>query len=336
MLSAFGSFVESEGRSVGIHQLASPIEPENAISCGTVHAITLKIIHIFRMRMTNLRSDPRPFLGRAFVTFYVVLSFIILAVTGIVLFITPPGRIANWSDWRLLGFSKSQWQAVHTVFSFLFVIAASFHLFFNWKVIMGYLARKYREGINKRRELTAALTLSVIILVMAADGIAPFGTLMAWGEELRNGWSTPATEPPVPHAELLTLTQLAEGMHLRVDQVIATLVAGGLVPDSASMTVSGLARKYALTPKQVYERIPAIRPGAAPTAAGGGPGYGRRTVGTLCDDEGIDTQTALTRLAAAGITTDAETSIRSLSQSTGKTPVAIVGIIRGQSSDNEQ
>jgi hypothetical protein len=292
--------------------------------------------NILQVRMTIPRSERKPFHGRAFVTFYVILSFLVLTVTGIVLFITPPGRIANWSDWRLLGFSKSQWQTVHTVFSFIFVIAASFHLFFNWKVILGYVARKFREGINKRRELAAALTVGVIIFVMAADNIAPFGTLMAWGEELKNSWSTPSTEPPVPHAELLTLTKLSEELHLPADQLIAGLTASGLVPDSAGMTVRDLARKYGLTPKQVYDRLPAARTGAAHAVTAGGPGYGRKTVGNVCNEEGLDAATALARLAAAGITTDAETSIRSLSQATGKTPIVIVGIIRGQSSDKEQ
>ena len=111
--------------------------------------------------MTIAKPDAKPFSWRAFVTFYVVLSFLVIAVTGIVLFITPPGRIANWSDWRLLGFSKSQWQTVHTIFSFIFVVAASFHLFFNWRVILGYMAKRIHEGINKRRELAGAVTVGL-------------------------------------------------------------------------------------------------------------------------------------------------------------------------------
>lgn len=221
--------------------------------------------------MTTNQPAPRPFHWRAFVTFAVIIIFLVIALTGIVLFITPPGRIANWSGWRFLGFSKAQWQTVHTVFSLLFVITATVHLYFNWRVIVGYMMRRLRDGIHKRREVSAALTAAVIILVMAADGMAPFGTLMAWGEELKNGWSTSATEPPVPH-----------------------------------------------------------------TASDPGPGYGRKTVGMICKESGVDTDRAIARLASAGITADRESPIRSLSSAAGKTPIEIVGIIRGQTTEQEQ
>lgn len=284
--------------------------------------------------MTTPPVTTRPFHWRAFVTFSVVMMFLVIAMTGIVLFITPPGRIANWSEWRLLGFSKAQWQTVHTVFSFIFVVTASVHLFFNWKVILGYLARKYRDGINKRRELGASLTAGVIILVMAAAGVPPFSSLMAWGEDLKNGWA--ASEPPVPHAELLTLTRLAGEMQLPPDRVMQMLAAHGLVADSAGMTVRDLARKYDLTPKQVYDRIPGAGNATGKRVAGTGPGYGRKTVQMVCEEEGIDTPAALARLTAAGITSDGSMSIRSLSQSAGKTPVEIVGIIRGNTAEQEE
>ena len=36
-----------------------------------------------------------PFYWRAFVTFYIVLSFLVIAASGFVLFISPPGRVAT-------------------------------------------------------------------------------------------------------------------------------------------------------------------------------------------------------------------------------------------------
>lgn len=284
--------------------------------------------------MTIAKPDTKPFSWRAFVTFYVVLSFLVIAVTGIVLFITPPGRIANWSDWRLLGFSKSQWQTVHTIFSFVFVVAGSFHLFFNWRVILGYLAKRFQEGINKRRELGAAVTIGVTVFVMSADGMVPFGTVMAWGEEIKNSWSTPATEPPVPHAELLSIERLAGEMKIPTDELMLRLSAAGMVPDSAGMSVRDLASRYSLTPKQVYDRVGIQPPPAKP--AGGGPGYGRKSVASLCEEAGITVDEGLARLGAAGLSAEPATTIRMVAQGSGMSPADVVAIIQGQPARKEE
>ena len=101
-------------------------------------------------------SATRKFHWKVFVSFYVVFSFLALAVSGIVLYVAPPGRIANWSIWTLGALSKAQWQAVHTIVALLFIVAAGFHLYFNWKVLMAYLRSKLAEGLRMKWELAGA------------------------------------------------------------------------------------------------------------------------------------------------------------------------------------
>ncbi len=76
---------------------------------------------------TDKKKDA--FYWRALVTFYIVLSFLVIAASGVVLFISPPGRVANWFQWSFGGLTKANWQAVHTVFTFLFVTAAAVHIY---------------------------------------------------------------------------------------------------------------------------------------------------------------------------------------------------------------
>jgi len=83
------------------------------------------------------RNAPARFHWRAFVTLYVTLSFVLLAASGIVLYVAPPGRVANWSRWTLGALDRHGWQAVHTVFALLFVLAGAFHLWFNWRTFFG-------------------------------------------------------------------------------------------------------------------------------------------------------------------------------------------------------
>jgi hypothetical protein len=54
----------------------------------------------------------------------VALSFLALAISGAVLWVSPPGRIANWTDWAMLGLRKSEWIDLHIWFALLFVAIA--------------------------------------------------------------------------------------------------------------------------------------------------------------------------------------------------------------------
>jgi hypothetical protein len=103
---------------------------------------------------------------RSFTSFSLVISTLIMSWSGFILYVAPPGRIANWGDWRLMLFKKAEWQALHTIFSYLFFILIIIHLFFvNWKTFLTYFKSKLRAGLNKKWELFAATILSVLIFI---------------------------------------------------------------------------------------------------------------------------------------------------------------------------
>lgn len=273
-------------------------------------------------------TSPSKFHWKVFVSFYVVFSFVVLALSGIVLYIAPPGRIANWSIWRLALLSKAQWQAMHTIVATLFLVAASFHIYFNWRVLMAYLRSKLHEGLRMKRELLAASAVAVLILVFTLLSVPPFSSVMALGEDIKNSWSSTASEPPVPHAELLTIEKLAETVKIPVDAAMANLARQGIPADSPQVTVQQLATRYALTPQQIYQHIqgenakPVINP-----AAGGG--WGRINVQQACERYGVPLDIGLQRLQAAGINATATMMIKDLATAQGKTPIDIANVIAG-------
>jgi len=271
---------------------------------------------------------PQPFYWRAFVTFYVILSFAVIAVSGVVLYVSPPGRVANWSEWTLGLLTKATWQAVHTIFAFLFVLAVAFHVYFNWRVILNYLTRKLSEGIRRRRELALASALGLLVFVLTLTGSAPFETAMTVGETLKNSWATPATEPPVPHAELWTLSQLAENAKIPLDNVLANLKEAGIEPAGTGVTLANLAAELKKTPQEVYRAaLRDAKPAAMPLAEGGG--YGRRTVQQICDQTGVPVTKGLERLRQSGIEAGPGSTIRELASQSGKMPLDIVKLLQG-------
>jgi hypothetical protein len=265
---------------------------------------------------------------KVFVSFYVVFSFLALAVSGIVLYVAPPGRIANWSVWQLLLLSKAQWQAVHTIVALLFLVAAGFHIYFNWKVLVAYVKSKLQTGIRMKRELAAASLAGAVILAVSIAGVPPFGTVMDVGEDLKNSWSAASSEPPVPHAELMTVAKLSETVKIPTEKALANLEQQGIKVSQPTMTVQQIADEHGLTPQQVYQKIQSEDAKPKVGLAEGG-GWGRMTVQQVCERANVPVDEGMARLRAAGIEATAATPIRELAAARGKTPLDIAEIVAG-------
>jgi hypothetical protein len=281
----------------------------------------------------NRRST---FYWRAFVTFYVVFSFAALGASGLVLYVSPPGRIANWSQWRFGALLKSDWQAVHTVFSLLFLCAVAFHVYFNWRVILNYVRRKIGEGLSRGRELAAASAVGIAILLLTLAGVPPFSTIVAVGETAKNSWSDPATEPPVPHAEEWTVAKFAETNRMSVDQAMENLRLANFAAPVPDATLQTLAATYKTTPRAVY--LGALGPAkaaAVPPVEGGG--FGRKSIRQLCEETGIPVDAALERLRRAGFqSASAESNMRQLATVHGRRPIEVAQIVRGETPGGEE
>ena len=62
------------------------------------------------------------FQWRAFASVLVGFTFVVMTLSGIVLFFTPSGRIARDTGWEYWGFDRYDWITFHTWFSVLFVV----------------------------------------------------------------------------------------------------------------------------------------------------------------------------------------------------------------------
>lgn len=99
------------------------------------------------------------FQWRAFISTLTGLSFVAMCITGIILFVVPPGRVANWTGWTLYGLTKAQWQALHIWFSVLFMLAAIVHIVYNWQCLLRYCQSKVTKAFTLRRVEPVAAAL---------------------------------------------------------------------------------------------------------------------------------------------------------------------------------
>jgi hypothetical protein len=281
---------------------------------------------------------------RGFTSIVTGLSFIGMSITGIVLFVVPPGRIANWTGWRMWGLTKHQWIGVHIWFSVLFMAAAIYHTYLNWRVLLNYFKDKISKSYALRWEWISALSLCVLIGVATLADIKPFSSLLDWNEAIKHSWDEPNRRAPIPHAELLTLGQLAEQVEqIDVETMIANLKAKGIVVESYESVVGQLAKAHNISPIELYD----IAIGAETWRGGrgrgghGGAGQGQRgqekgpaiqragqmTLRQYCTQTGLDLGKSIEKLQKAGLSATAEMTIREIADSKGLHPSEVRGLL---------
>lgn len=110
---------------------------------------------------------------RAMISFLVTASFIIVLLTGIMLYISPSGRIAREANWNIFGITKWQLISLHDIFGYFLAIIAVIHLYFNWKIFLSYIKNK----MVLKKELILAIIVILIILFGTLKGIFPFSLI---------------------------------------------------------------------------------------------------------------------------------------------------------------
>jgi len=247
----------------------------------------------------------KAFRGRRFTTFLVVISFLVMTISGLVLYITPPGRVAHWTNWKFLGITKEGWGAMHTIFSLLFMIIAILHLRYNWRVFLIYIRDKVKQSIRLRWEFLAAVLVSVIIFVGTLYNMPPFATIMGFGERIKHRWEETQSSPPIPHAELLSLEAFASQIEITLSSAVEKLTSKGYKIEEPKKTLKEIASENKISAQHLYEIITGDSHQNSGREYGGREfgvrGFGRQTLKDVCSEIGIPLNVGISRLKEEGI-----------------------------------
>jgi len=250
---------------------------------------------------------------RSFVSMLTFAGFIIMGITGIILFITPAGRIAYWTNWTFLGLTKTQWGNIHIVSSLVFVASGIVHTWLNWKPLKGYLAGRAHKGFSFSREMAIAGVLSLFLIVGAILEIPPLGSFLKFNASIKDAWIVDeAYDPPFGHAEMLSIKGFAKKMDIDLKGAVKTLQAKGIKIDSIDDALEKIARDNKISPMEIYrilkplEKVDNDTGGAVYTAGMieerfAGTGIGQKTLTQVCAQLKFDCSMARKRLKAKGI-----------------------------------
>jgi hypothetical protein len=133
---------------------------------------------------------------------------------------------------------------------------------------------------------------------------------MDFGEYLTASWEKVEEKAPIPHAELLTLTELTEQLNLSsVDELTRKLTLHKIKFENTEQTLEEIAKLNETTPLEIYNQI---------TKKSGtqeqGSGIGRKTIEIFAEEVGKTPDEVMKILQENGIKAEKGQTLREIGE----------------------
>jgi len=115
-------------------------------------------------------------------------SFLIMVVSGVMLFISPFGRLSMMIKWEMLGLGKMEYQALHLIFMLIFTIAGLLHIFFNFKAIKNYLKNKSKKVVVFTSTNIIAILITAGFFYATVKHVEPLESFVKMNKSFNDYW----------------------------------------------------------------------------------------------------------------------------------------------------
>lgn len=253
-------------------------------------------------------------------------SIIMMSYTGIMLFISPPGRVANWADWRLFGLSKEQYAEIHTTFMVMFLVATILHVYYNWSPMISYMKNKARELVVFTADMVVALSLTIIVFLGTLYEISPFSNFTNFSTDVSDSWIEEYGEPPYGHAELSSLKLFSKRMGVDLAQAETTLRENNIIYTDARENLKDIARRNGISPQALYRVMHGHNQQMDPSSESVEKysGLGRRKVADVAKVVGLSSEELIAKLKTIGIDAKPNERFKEVSERYNMSPSDIV------------
>lgn len=270
---------------------------------------------------------------RALTSLITAMSFLVMTVSGIVLYVVPVGRIASWIDWRFLGLGKTDWGNLHIITCFLFLIAAAVHICLNIKPLLAYIRQRAAASIPIKKEALIAFGITILFVVGSITQTPPLRYVFDLNVYLKSVWNPELPfEPPFGHAEQLPLNAFFQKTGINGELAKAELADRGIHIRSEKESLEQIARANDTTPLAIYkvlklhEQKPAAVSGTtAPLAER--KGLGKMSLLQWCSENRIAHEQAVSFLQQQGMNVQAGQSLKEIAANHGTTPAELVTLL---------
>lgn len=251
-----------------------------------------------------------------------LLSMLAMTYTGIILFITPPGRIANWANWQLLGLSKEQYGQIHSTFMVLFLVATILHIYYNWKPMTSYMKNKAKEMIVFTKDMLVAVVLFLAFLFGTIYEVSPFSNFLNFGGEVKDSWEKEYGTAPYSHAELSSLKSFSSKLGFDLEQVNKILKANNIIYQE-EQSLAQIAKVNKVSPKFIYDllRMHFEKEGKKIIPL---TGLGKKSVKDVAMTLGISTKEFIVKLKTLDIEAKADDKFKDVTEQNDLSPMDVM------------
>lgn len=190
---------------------------------------------------------------QSFISIGLLLSFIVMLISGIVLYIAPEGSLSRWIGWDILNLSKKQWEYQHTIFSYLFILFSIFHVFkINWSYLISYFVIEKFKMINLK-EIIVAVVITVFIFMGTLFNWSPFKNVIQFGNKISDSYAENVEMSNIPDAEKLSLKDFAEEVfNISYSDLVSNLEKFNFDKVDENSTVIDFCNLNDITPEEFY------------------------------------------------------------------------------------
>ena len=257
-----------------------------------------------------------------------LISFVLLMVTSIVLYIVPSGRIANWAGYQLWSLSKEDWGSVHINLGVLLLISILLHVYYNWKPMISYLKNRSKQLRVFTPDFNISLVVTLAVFVGTLAGIPPMSSIINFGAAITDKANLAYGDPPYGHAELSPLADFADKVKVDLDESLVKLKAAGIEVESAAQTMEEIAHINGISPQQIYV---VMKPESQrvtnemPEEALGG--TGNRTLAQICEMYQLDPKAIVQGLEKQNIIAEPNQAMKEIAAANSIDPHGVYAAI---------
>lgn len=251
-----------------------------------------------------------------------LLSMIVMTYTGIMLFIAPPGRIANWANWDILGLTKEQYGALHSTMMLLFIVATLLHVYYNWKPMTNYMKNSAKQMIVFTKDMIIAFVVTLLFVIGTLSETAPFSSFMMFGEDVKESWEKEYGTAPYSHAELSSLKSFCKKLGYDLQKSEEILKSNGITYE-LTQSLSQIAKDNSLSPQFIYNLLKKNfqKDGKAPIEL---TGLGKKQIKDVAETLRISTEEFIAKLKTLGIEAKADDKFKATVENYDMSPMDVM------------
>ena len=247
-------------------------------------------------------------------------SFLVMSLTGIMLYIVPKGRVAYWANWELFGLTKTEYANIHIISMVLFLVVAIWHIYYNWKPLTSYIKNSAKKFTLLKIELLIALLLNILFVGGTLLEVQPFKTVLDINEGIKEYWEEEYGSPPYGHAEESSLESFSRRIGVDLQEAMRLLKENGYTIEKKSQTLTNIAQKNNISPQDIYKTIKPKKASNALIMETEVSFLGRRTLEELAGMQKIDLEKSLQYIKAQNIDITPQSRMRKIADEMNITP----------------